>query len=278
MNAPAPAARESIDARAARAELQEHLERLAQQVDSTRRDEGFREALETMARFWRYSVLNQRLIRAQRPQATQVAGRRDWEAVGRKVKPGEPPILVFAPSWRRDGTMRFLGVEVFDLRQTWGRGLATLDLFLPGRTRHAKALEAAAARLGIEVATATLPENVLGRSLEGRIEIVPFIRGRQRASVLAHELAHEILHQAERRRAEELKRPGPARTHAERETEAEATAYVVLAVLGLPSKAPTYIAWQGGTGRGVLRSMNRIQRAAKVILEALVRDEFRRGG
>ena len=267
--APATAAARPVDAHAPRAALQEHLERLAWDVDVTRRDEGFREALETMARFWRYSVLNQSLIRAQRPRATQVAGRRDWEALGRKVRPGERPILIFAPSWRHDGTMRFLGVEVFDVRQTRGRRLATIDLFLPGRTHHAKALEGAAARLGIDVATALLPENVLGRSLGGRIEIVPFIRGRQRASVLAHELAHEILHQAERKRAEELKRPGPARTSAERETEAEATAYVVLAVLGLPSKAPTYIAWHGGTGRAVLRSMNRIQRAAKTILEAV---------
>ena len=50
---------------------------------------------------------------------------------------------------------------------------------------------------------------------------------------------------------------------------ADATAYVVLAVLGLPSKAPTYIAWQGGTGLGVYRSMARVQRAARAILGAV---------
>jgi antirestriction protein ArdC len=98
--------------------------------------------------------------------------------------------------------------------------------------------------------------------------LLPGLPGRERAAVLAHELAHEILHQAERRRAAELKRPGPARTRAERETEADATAYVVLAVLGIPSKAPTYIAWQGGTGLAVLRSMTRVQRAARAILLA----------
>jgi antirestriction protein ArdC len=91
--------------------------------------------------------------------------------------------------------------------------------------------------------------------------------------VLAHELAHEILHQAAGKRAATLKRPGPARTKAEKETEADATAYVVLAVLGLPSKAPSYIAWQGGTGSAVLRSMTRIQRAAKAILEAAGTEE-----
>ena len=110
-----------------------------------------------------------------------------------------------------------------------------------------------AAGLGVEVAFVPLPERVLGRSLGGRVEIQPSIRGRERAAVLAHELAHEVLHQAERRRAAEARRPGPQRTHAECETEADATAYVVLRVLGIPSRAPAYIAWQGGTGAGVLR-------------------------
>ena len=258
----------SFDERALRRDLQERLATLAAEVDATRRDAGFLEALRTMARFWRYSVLNQAFIQLQRPRATQVAGRRAWEAIGRRVKPGERPIHVFAPSRRRGGVVRFMEVEVFDVRQTRGRRVASVDLLLPGRTRHARILEAAAGRLGVEVATAALPGNVLGRSCGGRIELLRGLAGRQRASVIAHELAHEVLHQAERKRAAELKRPGPARTHAEKETEAEATAHVVLAVLGLPSKAPTYIAWQGGTGQGVLRSMNRIQRAAKAILEA----------
>ena len=112
------------------------------------------------------------------------------------------------------------------------------------------------------------PPGAAGRSLGGRIEVSPNLSGRDKVAVLAHELAHEILHQAERRRAAELKRPGPERSHAEKETEADATAYVVLAALGLPSRAPTYIAWQGGTGYEVLRSMTRVQRAAKAILEA----------
>ena len=63
----------------------------------------------------------------------------------------------------------------------------------------------------------------------------------------------------------------PNLTHAQRETEAEAVAYVVLKALGLPSTAPGYIAWQGGDGQTIHRSMNRIQRAARRILVAVVR-------
>lgn len=46
------------------------------------------------------------------------------------------------------------------------------------------------------------------------------------------------------------------------------TAYVVLGVFGVPARFPEYIAWQGGDGAQVLRSKGRVQRAAKVILEA----------
>jgi hypothetical protein len=41
-----------------------------------------------------------------------------------------------------------------------------------------------------------------------------------------------------------------------------------MTALGLPSKAATYIAWQGGTGTAVLASLGRIQRAARAILLA----------
>ena len=43
---------------------------------------------------------------------------------------------------------------------------------------------------------------------------------------------------------------------------------MILRALGIPSKAPVYIAWQGGTGDAVLRSFTRIQRAARAILLA----------
>lgn len=106
----------------------------------------------------------------------------------------------------------------------------------------------------------------------------PRVRGLERVRWLAHELAHEVLHQAERTRAEALRRPPRERTHAERETEAEATAYVVLTALGIAPRSPTYIAWQGGTGEQVLRSLGRVQRAAREILVAAGAGLTRGGG
>jgi len=250
-----------------RGAVRDLLERLAQEVDAQRRDQGFLEALRTMARFWRYSFFNQYLIAWQRPGATMVNSRLRWAALGRKVKPGEEPIEVLAPSRGRGG-LSFFPVPVYDVRQTRGRKVAVLDLGLKGGSRHVRTLEAAAAQLGVEVAWEVPRPGALGLSTGGRVMVSPYLSGRDKVAVLAHELAHEILHQAERKRARELQRPGPERTHAEIETEADATTYVVLAALGLPSRAPAYIAWQGGTGLAVVRSMTRVQRAAKTILEA----------
>jgi hypothetical protein len=117
-------------ARALRDSLRAQLASLAAEVDATKRDAGFQAALRTMAAFWRYSPVNQLLIRTERRDATRVAGRRTWERLGRRVKPGEKPILVLAPTRSRFG---FVEVPVFDVRQTRGRRLAVLKTGLRGR-------------------------------------------------------------------------------------------------------------------------------------------------
>src|SRR5438046_1070748 len=55
------------------------------------------ECLRAMARFHTYSFGNVLLISTQRPTATQVAGWRGWNELGRRIKQGEKGILIFAP-------------------------------------------------------------------------------------------------------------------------------------------------------------------------------------
>ncbi len=251
--------------KAARAELKARLAALAAEVDATRRSDGFREVLRTASRFWEYSPFNQFLIVLQRPGATRVAGRKGWEAMGRRIRRGERPIAILAPTSNRRS---FLFVPVFDLAQTRGRRLATFRATSHRATRHVRSLERAAAALGIEVTYVAQAGRYVGTSHGGRIEVSPGERGVARARILAHELAHELLHQEERQKALTLKRPPPLRTHAEMETEADATAFVVLAALGLEVPSAEYVAWQGGSGAQILRSLGRIQRAAKRILSA----------
>jgi hypothetical protein len=238
------------------ADFRRHLAELGAEVDRLGQDAGFRQVLDTMARFWTYSPCNQWLIRLDRPDATRVAGRRTWAKLGRQVRNGEPAIRILAPM--TPAGFPFRVVDVFDLAQTEGRPLPRLDLMLRGNTRKAALLERAAAALGIRLVDLRHGSH-LGESVGGEIRIRLGLPGRERAAVLAHELAHELLHQRdpERRRGVVVE-----------ETEAEATSYVVLRALGLPSKAPGYIAWRGGSGAHIARSLGRIQRAARSILEA----------
>src|SRR5579863_1006122 len=53
--------------------------------------------LSAMARFHHYSFGNIMLIARQKPQATNVAGTRTWNSLGRFVKRGEKGILILAP-------------------------------------------------------------------------------------------------------------------------------------------------------------------------------------
>lgn len=63
--------------------------------------ENWREWLEFSGQFHRYSLNNQLLIYMQKPDATQVAGFRKWQEVGRSVQKGEKAIWIFAPMSRR---------------------------------------------------------------------------------------------------------------------------------------------------------------------------------
>ena len=177
-------------------------------------------------------------------------------------------MVILAPSRYSGGAARFVPVKVYDIKQTRGRKLKELDLLLTGRTRHWRTMEQAAAALGIEVAYVPFWAHATGRSLGKRIEIQPGTSEHGADGHARPRAGHELLHQVQDRRQATMKRPGRRLTVAEMETEADATAYVVMSVLGLPSKAPSYIPWQGGSGHTVLRAMTRVQRAVKGILEA----------
>jgi hypothetical protein len=256
-----------------RVALEQHLDQLAHAVDATSRSTGFRAALEVMARFWRYSPMNQWLISRICPHATRVAGARTWQRLGRSVRAGESAIYILAPSSPTGGP--FLAVPVFDVSQTAGRELPKLELALEGDDAPIERIERAAEHLGIRVVERDprgreLGVTAMGASLGGRIEIARGLGRPERMATLVHELAHELLHQGEQAR-----RRGPERTHAEEETEAEATSFVIMRAFGLASTAPTYIAWQGGSGAQVRRSMARVYLAAKTILDASVRSSLR---
>jgi antirestriction protein ArdC len=94
--------------------------------------EGWRRFAETRASFHRYSLGNCQLIAYQRPDATQVAGFKAWQELGRQVRKGERSIRILAPMVVKDRDadsddatrVVFRAVPVFDVSQTDGEPLA----------------------------------------------------------------------------------------------------------------------------------------------------------
>jgi hypothetical protein len=95
--------------------------------------EGWRRWAETRATFHNYSMGNCMLIAMQKPDATQVAGFRAWQSLGRNVRKGERAIAIMAPMSVKERDARgdetgerltfFRAVSVFDISQTDGEPL-----------------------------------------------------------------------------------------------------------------------------------------------------------
>ncbi len=67
-------------------EVVEHLRNLAKETDEVKKSEFFKQYLEIMSKFWKYSYHNQLLIVHQMRKASRVAGFRKWRELGRFVK------------------------------------------------------------------------------------------------------------------------------------------------------------------------------------------------
>src|SRR5207248_3651575 len=81
--------------------LVESLERLEQAVSEIHDSETFRRYLDAQSKFHRYSWGNVLLILGQRPDASQVAGFKTWQSIGRYVRRGEKGIRIIVPMRRR---------------------------------------------------------------------------------------------------------------------------------------------------------------------------------
>src|SRR5690349_10560235 len=97
-------ARGEYEERIARAGT-DKAERSRQLLESSVADlassEGWTRYLESRSRFHSYSFGNVLLIAWQRPGATQVAGYRKWQEMGRQVRKGERGISILAPMVRK---------------------------------------------------------------------------------------------------------------------------------------------------------------------------------
>ena len=169
--------------------------------------EGWRRFAETRATFHRYSFGNCMLIAHQMPAATQVAGFKSWQELGRQVRKGEPSIRILAPMSVKERDAAgdetgervtfFRGVPVFDIAQTDGDPLpaAPREPITGGsHGRYVATLEAFAGSLGYSVSSEAL-EHAGGYcdARNHRIVVSSSIdAANARVRVLVHELAHAL--------------------------------------------------------------------------------------
>ena len=200
--------------------------------------------LGAMAKFHTYSFGNIMLIARQKPDATNIAGLRTWNSLGRFVKRGEKGIFILAPMVGRRSTKDvatdepsedattegqrtlygFRAVYVFDVAQTEGKDLPALTEVngdVSGyRERLFKFVEAQSVELSFSERIAPAK----GLSHGGKITLLSGMQPAEEFSTLVHEIAHEMLHRGDRR---------TLTTKQVRETEAEAVAFVVCQSVGL---------------------------------------------
>jgi antirestriction protein ArdC len=254
----------------------ETRERLAEAVAQIADSETFAAWLRARATFHEYSFGNVCLIVSQRPDATQVAGYKTWQKLGRQVRRGERGIRILAPCVVKRETpegeeaakaLFFRTVSVFDVAQTDGAPLPELEYEpLEGDCPDlADFLCGVANTAGLEVRRESLTDGMHGylRRSERLIVVDTGCSGAMAAKVVAHELGHYFDPWLADRPHEYAAHRGDC------EAVAESVAYVVAARFGLDAgtSAVGYVtAWTEGDASRVRDLAERIDTAAAAIL------------
>jgi DNA primase len=262
--------------------LEDIHQQLHSAVEGIVGSEEWKAMLVVASRFHNYSVNNQLLIFAQRPDATRVVGYRAWQRLGRQVRKGEKGMAILAPCVYRqkvddenDGEQRelrslrgFRVAHVFDIAQTEGEPIEELDAVRPqlleGEAPEGmwNALVAAAGQAGYEVVRDhKRNENGYCDLARRVIAVRPDVTPTQDIKTLVHELAHALLHG-----------DGVARSREIQEVEVESVAYVVCGAVGLDTGdySFAYVArWSGGVAELITTTAERVIECAKQILNSL---------
>jgi antirestriction protein ArdC len=207
---------------------------------------------------------------------------RKSQKLGRHVKRNEKGIAIMAPIVRRkkavhaddeedkqeqaeETALAFKTAYVFDISQTDGKTLPEFARVNGDPGVYIKRLREYVTSKGIMLEYSDAIGSAEGISSGGLIRLKKGLSAGEELSVLAHELAHEILH---------VNRNNMPKDKKVRETEAEAVAFVVCHGIGLDtnSAGSDYIQLYNGDKKTLMQSLERIQRTAAEILEAVIAD------
>lgn len=248
---------ESRDKRAD--ELHQITDKLEKGVKDVFQSDKYKQFLNVMAKFPRYSVNNTMLIMMQRPDAQLCQSFTGWKQMGRYVKKGEKGISILAPApykiereqtkldekgrpvFDADGepvkekvevTIRaFKVVKTFDLSQTDGKELPTIGPSeLVGNIEgYPKLLQALQEISPVPVSFELIDGDAKGfyHLEDKKIVVQDGMSEVQTIKTLLHEMAHEKLHDKDNvPEAKDISRNG-------KEVEAESVAYVVCQHYGI---------------------------------------------
>lgn len=256
-------------------------------------DGRWKALLRMQARFHSYSLGNLLLIAAQCPTATQVAGFRAWQALGRQVRKGERSIgilapMTFAPKGDDESGEKSTGekateggrpvrkvrgwrrVSVFDVAQTDGEALpqmapAVIEGEAPAGLWEALAAQVDGHGYALERGD-TGPADGWTDPRTMAVRIGGHAMDAQAVAVLAHELGHiECGHLDEGA-------PTYSTCRGRCEVEAESVAYVIATAHGIDARSSSfgYVAqWAGGDVAVVRAAAETVTKAARRILARL---------
>lgn len=281
---------ESRDKRAD--ELHQITDKLEKGVMEVFQSDRYKQFLDTMAKFPRYSVNNSLLIMIQKPDAQMCQSFTGWKQMGRYVKKGEKGISILAPApykiereqtkldekgrpvFDADGepvkekvevTIRaFKVVKTFDLSQTDGKELPTIGPSeLVGNIEgYPKLLQALQEISPVPVSFELIDGDAKGfyHLEDKKIVVQDGMSEVQTIKTLLHEMAHQKLHDKDNvPEAKDISRNG-------KEVEAESVAYVVCQHYGINTSdySFSYVAgWSEGKETPELKaSLDKIRQTA----------------
>ena len=243
--------------------------------------------LTMMGRFPKYSLSNQLLILAQRPDATRVMGYRAWNKAGYQVRKGEKGIMIYAPMRVRDDSgdadptsgdspatrLLYRVAYVFDITQVEHLTAFTGDRLdvQPTAAEPLRCLEQLKAFLvghNLELAYASLGAGCYGWTNGRRITCANNLSPGVEFTTLVHETTHALLHfPADRGQRPDL---------TTRETEAEAVAWLLSTQFGLTGTDASidYIKAYRGTPETLELSLERIRSTAARLAAELAAVSF----
>ena len=255
------------------------LELLESGISKILDSESFKAYLRVMSRFHQYSANNIMLIHSQCRHATQVAGYKKWQMMGRQVKKGEKGIVIFVPIRRKvedsDGTevqiVKSFGTGVvFDISQTEGDDLPTVDLPVHALTTISEVggwltdrLKLFLVQEQVEfVIENTKPANGYYAPAKKLIALDEDLTGDQFVKTLTHEVVHYV---ADHR---------TLTSREDGETVAEGAAFVVLDYFGIDSSDYTfgYVAGWAQDKKVLSRNLAAIQKSASAVIDAIEKE------